>query len=161
MTSKMRNRAGDSLRRLVDLVSHRSGLVLAVMDDCSVTLPQVLLVSYVERCGSASHSDLSERSNVSAPAMSQMIERLVRQGLLRRTEDAADRRRKIIVVTPHARALLRKLEIARSSEYELGLVSVSPKIQARLALILEQVIGEVERGRPNEGAAPGRGKRFG
>jgi DNA-binding MarR family transcriptional regulator len=93
--------------------------------------------------------------------MSQMIERLVRQGLLRRTEDAADRRRKIIVVTPHARALLRKLEIARSSEYELGLVSVSPKIQARLALILEQVIGEVERGRPNEGAAPGRGKRFG
>ncbi|MGO9624677.1 MAG: MarR family winged helix-turn-helix transcriptional regulator, partial [Steroidobacteraceae bacterium] len=111
----------------------------------SYTLPQVLLISRVEQLRSASLSDLSEGLKVSGPAVSQMIERLVKQGLLRRSEDPADRRRKAIVVTPRARTLLRKLEATRSADYERGLASVSPELRTQLVALLTQIIGAIER----------------
>jgi DNA-binding MarR family transcriptional regulator len=142
------NRAGDALRRLVDLVSHRSGLVLALMNDAAITLPQVLLMSRVERFGSASLSDLGEGSSPSAAALSQMVERLVRQGLLARAEDASDRRRKAIRTTPRARALLRKFAAARSADYELGLSPLSQELRRQLVAVLESVIANVQSAAP-------------
>ena len=144
------NRAGDALRRLVDLVSHGSGAVFRLMNDASVTLPQVLLMSRVENSGSASLSDLAEGSTASAAALSQMIERLVQQGLLDRAEDPTDRRRKAIRVTARARALLRKLEAARSADYELGLASLGDGVRARLAAMLERVAVEIEDARTHD-----------
>jgi DNA-binding MarR family transcriptional regulator len=143
-------RAGDALRRLVNLASHRSGLVLALMNDAAVTLPQVLLMSRVEKFESASLSDLAEGSSTSTAALSQMIERLVQQGLLNRTEDSVDRRRKAVRTTPRARALLRKLEAARSADYELGLSSVSRELRAQMVTVLERVIADIERARASD-----------
>jgi DNA-binding MarR family transcriptional regulator len=144
------NRAGDALRRLVDLISHRSGTVFKLMNDASVTLPQVLLISRVERRGSASLSDLAEGSTASAAALSQMIERLVQQGMLDRAEDPIDRRRKAIRATARARALLRQLEAARSADYELGLASLSGRLRTQLAATLELAVAEVERARAGD-----------
>ncbi len=139
------DQAGDALRRLVDLASHSAGLALALMNDASVTLPQVLLMSRVDQFGSASLSDLAEGLSASTAALSQMIERLVRQGLLHRAEDVTDRRRKAIGLTPRARALLRNLEAARSRDYDVGLAVVAHELRAQLATVLEQVVAEIER----------------
>ncbi|MBV8106637.1 MAG: MarR family transcriptional regulator [Hyphomicrobiales bacterium] len=144
------NRAGDALRRLVDLVSHRSGAVFKMMNNASITLPQVLLLSRVEKSGAASLSDLAEGSTASAAALSQMIERLVQQGLLDRAEDPVDRRRKAIRVTARARALLRKLEAARSADHELGLASLGDGLRTRLAAMLERVVAEIENARTRD-----------
>ena len=144
------NRAGEGLRRLVDLVSHRSGAVFKLMNEASVTLPQVLLISRIEKSGPASLSDLAEGSTASAAALSQMIERLVQQGLLDRTEDSVDRRRKAIRVTARARAFLRKLEAARSAEYELGLAPLGDGLRTRLAGVLEAVVAEIEDARAGD-----------
>src|SRR5258708_2930726 len=94
--------AGAALRRLVDLVSHRSGLALALMNEAAITLPQVLLLSHVERRGSASPSELAEAMHASLSAVSQMIDRLVRQGFLHRADDPGDRRRKSVTATGDA-----------------------------------------------------------
>ena len=145
--SAVPNRAGDALRRLVDLASHRSGLVLALMQGAAVTLPQVLLMSRVEQFGSASLSDLIEGTATSPAALSQMIERLVRLGLLDRAEDAVDRRRKAVRITRPAAALLRKLEVARSADYELGLSSVSEELRARMVTVIERVVASIESAR--------------
>jgi DNA-binding MarR family transcriptional regulator len=136
--------AGEALRRLVDLVSHRSGLALAAMSDAAVTLPQVLLLSHVERRGTASPSELADATRASLPAVSQMIDRLVQQGLLERTEDPADRRRKSLATTPDARSFMRKLGAARSMEYELGLATVPPELLAKMATLIERVVAELE-----------------
>lgn len=144
-----RNRGGDALRRLVDLVSHGAGLALALMNDAAVTLPQVLLMSRIERFGSASLSDLAQGAGVSPAALSQMIDRLVRQGLLDRTEDAFDRRRKAIRLTPPAHEFLRKLEAARSAEYQLGLSLLDQELQEELAAVLERVIASIDDARAN------------
>jgi DNA-binding MarR family transcriptional regulator len=137
--------AGEALRRLVDLVSHRSGLALRAMNDAAITLPQVLLLSHVERRGTASPSELAEAVHVSLPAVSQMIDRLVQQGLLSRTEDPVDRRRKSLATTTDARSFMRKLGAARSMEYELGLASVPAELLAQMATAIERVVSELER----------------
>jgi DNA-binding MarR family transcriptional regulator len=141
------HRAGDALRRLVHLTSHRSGAVLALMNEAAVTLPQLLLLSRVEQLGSASLTAIGDESSVSIPALSQMIDRLVRQGWLDRAEDPADRRRKAIRVTPRARDLIRNVETARSADFNLGLSLVSEELRTQLATILERAVIEIESAR--------------
>jgi DNA-binding MarR family transcriptional regulator len=148
-------RAADALRRLVDLVSHRSGSVFALMNDASVTLPQVLLVSRVQQFGSASLSDLVEGAHASPAAVSQMIERLVQLGMLYRVEDPSDRRRKAISVTPRADTLLRKLKAARSADYALGLAAVSPELLAQMAFLLDSAVAEIKAARAKDRTLPG------
>jgi DNA-binding MarR family transcriptional regulator len=140
-------RAGDALRRLVDRVSHASGLTVAIMNDEGVSLPQVLLMSHVERRGACSPSELAGAMHVTLPAVSQMIERLVRQGLLARDEVPTDRRRKSVSATAEARALLRKLGAARDAEYERGLAGVAPERLAPLIASVEPIVAELDPAR--------------
>jgi DNA-binding MarR family transcriptional regulator len=79
-----------------------------------------------------------------------MIERLVQQQWLYRAEDPVDRRRKAIAATPRARAFLRKLEAARSAEYELGLACVGPELRAQMAMLLTRAAAEIEHGRGDD-----------
>jgi DNA-binding MarR family transcriptional regulator len=139
--------AGTALRRLVDMISHRSGLALATMTEAATTLPQVLLLSHVER-GATSPTELAEAMHTSLPAVSQMIDRLVQQGLLDRTEDPVDRRRKTVATTGDARAFLRKLKAARSTEFDLGLAPVDPELLDEMAGLIERVIAQLEAPRP-------------
>lgn len=143
------SRAGAALRRLVDLVSHRSGAALALMNEAAVTLPQVLLLSRVEQLGSASLAKLGAGASASIPALSQMVDRLVQQELLTRVEDPVDRRRKAIRLTARASALLGKIEAARSAEYERGLRLVSVALRAEMTAAIERAIVEIEAA--NEG----------
>ncbi len=137
-------RAGEALRRLVDLVSHRSGLALSVMSEAAVTLPQVLLLNQVERREATSPSEIAAAMRASLPAASQMIDRLVQQGLLERAEDAEDRRRKTLATTVPARALLRKLREARGGDYERGLAPVDEKLLAEMVRLIERVVAQLE-----------------
>lgn len=147
--------AGDALRRLVDLVSHRSGLALAVMNDAAVTLPQVLLLNHVQRCVETSPTEIAAAMNASLPAASQMIDRLVQQGLLARKEDPVDRRRKTVATTANARALLHKVRTARSTEYERGLAPVDPELLVEMAALIERVIAQLASPRPRGTRASG------
>lgn len=144
--------AGDALRRLVDVVSHGTGRTFAVMNEASVSLPQVLLLSHVER-GATSPSDLAAATHVSLAAVSQMIERLVQQGLLARAEDERDRRRKAIAVTGTGRALLRKLGAARSAEYALGLAGLSPATLREMRDVAARALDELQRARTDRVSA--------
>ncbi len=141
---RTRVRAADALRRLVDLISHSAGSAFAVMNEATVTLPQMLLLSRIERRRSAPMADLAEELSASGAALSQMIERLAQQNLILRVEDVADRRRKVVRTTSRGRNLLRKLEAARSADYELGLRSVEPELRALMASVLEEVAESLE-----------------
>jgi DNA-binding MarR family transcriptional regulator len=143
--------AGLALQRLVDMISHRSGAVLSIMSDASVTLPQVLLLSRVAAIGSSSPSDIALEAQASAPAASQMIERLVQQRLLLRKELPDDRRRKLISPTRKARALLGRLEAARAADYDLGLAPLSSELRNAMALLLQRAVNELAGAQENRG----------
>jgi DNA-binding MarR family transcriptional regulator len=76
-----------------------------------------------------------------------MIDRLVRQRLLDRTENRLDRRRKAVAITASAKILLRKIGRARASEYELGLAPVAPELLAQMATLLGHVVAQLENGK--------------
>jgi DNA-binding MarR family transcriptional regulator len=119
-------------------------MALATMNDAAITLPQVLLLNHVERRGATSPSELAEAMHTSLPAVSQMIDRLVQQGLLDRTDDPVDRRRKSLATTAAARSFLRKLGAARAAEYELGLAPVTPELLTQLATLIERVVDDLQ-----------------
>jgi|HubBroStandDraft_2_1064218.scaffolds.fasta_scaffold165490_1 DNA-binding MarR family transcriptional regulator len=159
-TGTPRRGAADALRRLVDRVSHRSGLALSAMSDAGVTLPQVLLLGHVEDRDATSPTEIAAAMGASLPASSQMIERLVQLGLLERTEEPADRRRKTLAITAEARALLRRLRSARSTDYERGLAPVARGLLVEMAALIERVLAELDG--PGERAGGGsRGARKG
>lgn len=135
----------DALRRFVDLVSHRAGAALSRMEDAGVTLPQILLMTRVERTGTSSISELVKASPVSAAAVSQMVDRLVRQNWLARDEDQADRRRKTVSLTSTGAGLLRDLERARTLDYATGLSRLPSALRTELHGWIERAFAEMDR----------------
>jgi DNA-binding MarR family transcriptional regulator len=64
------------------------------------SVAQVNALFRLRHMGTCGVSDLGEELGVSHPAASQLLEKLVQQGLVMRTEDPQDRRNKRIALSP-------------------------------------------------------------
>ena len=62
-------------------------------------MPQLGALFHLHHLGACSVTDLGDELGVTGAAASQMMERLVQQGLILRTEDLQDRRVKNLVLT--------------------------------------------------------------
>lgn len=96
-------------------------------------------VHYKGKCGV---SDLGENLGVSNAAASQMLEKMVQQGLVAREEDPQDRRNKLITLTDEGSLLVRdSMEARRGWMIEL-VKMLSPneqdQIQASLQLLIDR-----------------------
>jgi DNA-binding MarR family transcriptional regulator len=134
---------GELLLALIDRVAHRGGDTLAIMNDAGVTLPQVLFLTRLRQAGGSTASELGDRLNMSPPAISQMVDRLFRLGLLTRAEDAEDRRRKRLATTSRADTLLDRLGRARGTEFSKGTARLSPAAKKELAAALQRAVREL------------------
>jgi MarR family transcriptional regulator for hemolysin len=106
---------------------------------------------HVHRMGHSGVTDLGEHLGVTSPAASQMLDRLVEQGLILRTQDPSDRRAKQIVLTDAGLRVLQESMPARQTWlHELaGALSDSEKASVTAAL---ELLSERARqtGRPAE-----------
>jgi DNA-binding MarR family transcriptional regulator len=134
---------GELLQEFVNRVSHLQGHTLAVLNEESVTLQQVLLLRRLHQMGESTLSDLASRMRMSAPAVSQMIDRLFALDLLTRVEAEEDRRRKKVSVTRKGEALLDRVRRARAAEYAAGVSGLSPKVRADLLAVLRRALKEL------------------
>ncbi len=73
-----------------------------------LSMPQMFALRHVYYKGACNVSELSERLSVTHAASSQMLDRLVQQGLILRSEDPQDRRNKQIILTEKGRRMLRE-----------------------------------------------------
>jgi DNA-binding MarR family transcriptional regulator len=78
----------------------------AFMRNSGLSMPQVSALYRLFYQGQCGVTDIADHLDVSSAAASQMIERLVQQGLLERSEDPHDRRAKQIALSPAGRALM-------------------------------------------------------
>ena len=67
--------------------------------ESGLSMSQLGALFHLNRMGSSGVTDLGDHLGVTSAAASQMLERLVQQGLILRTEDPNDRRVKQIVLT--------------------------------------------------------------
>lgn len=78
-----------------------------------VTLPQFLIMSFLHQSGSCKMKDLASAMKVSTAAMTGIVNRLVRQGLVARRLDEKDRRIIRIEVNAKGAALVGKINQQR------------------------------------------------
>jgi DNA-binding MarR family transcriptional regulator len=95
---------------------------------------------YWKNCGI---SHLGEHMDISAPAASQLVDRLVQHGLVERTEDPNDRRAKQLALTPKGRELIEKGIDERTRWVDELAASLSPEdydvVASTLAMLTEMV----------------------
>jgi DNA-binding MarR family transcriptional regulator len=70
--------------------------------------PQIHALLYIYHAGECTMSEISELAGSSRPAASQLVERLVQQELVERTEDPIDRRHKRLKLTRAGLGLIQK-----------------------------------------------------
>jgi DNA-binding MarR family transcriptional regulator len=110
--------------------------ILHYSKESGLSMSQIGALFRIFHKGNSAVSDLSEELGVTCAAASQMLERLVQQGLVLRSEDPADRRMKQIVLTDKGRQSLQEIIHARQSWFGklAGALSESEKEQVHAAL---------------------------
>jgi DNA-binding MarR family transcriptional regulator len=118
--------------------------------DSGISMQQLGVLVYLQRSGKCGISKIGSDLGVSNAAASQMIERLLQQGLLQRQEDSNDRRVRNVVLTEKGRQLAdESLQVRHSWLDELA-EQLTPDQQAQVITTLDfltqaaQQLGDLE-----------------
>jgi DNA-binding MarR family transcriptional regulator len=101
-------------------------------EEHGMTGPQVTIMACLVRNGAMTVTELSRRLGMSHSSASGIVDRLEARGLLRRTEDASDRRRTSIDVTDNVRRYVRELEEGPSGRLVRVLTAATPAQRAAI-----------------------------
>jgi DNA-binding MarR family transcriptional regulator len=123
--------------------------VLLYAKERGLSMSQIGAMLHIHRRGVSGVSDVGDDLGVTNGAASQMLDRLVLQGLVTRSEDPHDRRVKQIVLTPEGQRWLQEILQARLGWMEALADRMSPQEQAQVATALRTLIvraGEIDEG---------------
>ena len=88
--------------------------IMGSMKQDGLSMPQIYTLMYLYHEGEVRITDIGILMEVGKAAASQLVERLVQQGLVERVEDESDRRAKKIRLLPKSLALIKKgLQVQR------------------------------------------------
>lgn len=146
---------GDTLLKLISellgLIGHQAaGDTLALMNEAGLTMPQMMvlhLLRYARR--GVPILRLVEILHLSTSATSHLVDKLVGMGLVDRSEDPTDRRKRLVAITPEGEALLVKLYRARAEEFRRALAPVDPELQMQLIEVFRRVNAKLRRSAPS------------
>jgi DNA-binding MarR family transcriptional regulator len=123
-----------------------AGRTLPIMHAAQLTTPQLAVLEFVHAPRTVSAVAL--HVGLSRPATSQMIDKLVRRRLVRRSEGTEDRREKAVVSSAKGEALLKTIARARSARFDASLLVLSSPVAAKLAATLSEVVEELDQAQP-------------
>lgn len=110
------------------------------MDEAGLSPSQINTLMRLYHCrattGALGVSDIAASQDISVPAASQLVERLVQQGLLERAEASTDRRFKQVRLSTRGRALVEQGIAARLKWVEDLAASLDPAQRENLACAL-------------------------
>lgn len=113
------------------------------MADAGLTVPQISALHILMYEGPQSVTDLGADLGHSMSATSSLVQRLVEQGLVSRTEDAADRRQKVVEATAAGKKLVERLMRARQRELRAGLEHITPETRVELQRVMRRIVDEL------------------
>ncbi len=109
---------------------------VADVDDI-VTVPQLRVLMMISTRGPMNLGAVAAGLDVSAPNASRICDRLLKAGLLHRSEDPADRRSITLTLTDEGRALIDRLGAHRRNSIRRVLRKMSAHDRESLALALD------------------------
>ncbi len=110
-----------------------------------LSMAQLAALSMVHRKGTSSVSDIGEELEITNPAASQLLERLVQQGLVARSEDPNDRRLKQLALTGHGESVLRQGMQARQKWLTALAERMPPEEQEQVIAAMELLVEEARQ----------------
>ena len=137
-----------TIRQFLDIAMHHSLRERAHFAKAlGLSMPQLgilMQLHYRENCGI---SDISDRFHITNAAASQLADKLVQSGLIRREEDPSDRRAKLLNLTDKAKELFQKSLDERYRWVDNLAAKLTPEERTKVAEALEimtQVARELE-----------------
>lgn len=133
------NAFGDVMSRLMvdQLQKHLSELDL--------TLPQVQVLRILRREGAVPTGKLACALRISAPATTQLTDRLIRKGLIERQAAEDDRRTVLIALSAKGTELVDRFRQRRNAIFGAALSQLSEEEQAQVLDSLQKIIAALER----------------
>lgn len=118
------------------------------MRESGLSMPQFSALFHLRYHGGCGVSDIGGHLGVSNAAASQMIDRLVQQGLLKRSVDPNDRRAKQLRLTPDSQALIEASIRARQRWMEELTTALTPDEQTAIIQALQKLTEVARRLEP-------------
>jgi len=131
-------RIAESLVRL----QKQLNAALAQHPEMPVTLPQLMLLHLARRSGPYRLTELAAKIEVKPSAVTVMVDRLEKRGLVRRVQDPGDRRAMLVEVTAEGEETLRKAEELRRRLLGRFMERLDPAEVRLLADLLGRLAGE-------------------
>ena len=130
----------ETIRQLIDVITTRSMRERAHFVKASgLSMPQFGILMHLYYSNNCGISHLGEHMDISAPAASQLVDRLVQHGLVERTEDPNDRRAKQLTLTPKGRELIETGLTARTRWVDELVRSLKPEDYDQVAATLSKL----------------------
>ncbi|HKF50001.1 MAG TPA: MarR family winged helix-turn-helix transcriptional regulator [Terracidiphilus sp.] len=123
---------------LSEMHRYDAGRTLRLLHEANMTTPQLAVLEFVRVPRTL--SAIADHIGLSRPAASQMVSKLVRRRLVRRSEGVADRREKAIGISAKGNALLESVSAARMARFESSLAALPPRTADRLRGALAEAV---------------------
>jgi DNA-binding MarR family transcriptional regulator len=140
------NRAARLLLRFADIRFRPLGLGVA-------SFPVLTMLRTGQKL---SQKELAQCVRIEQPSMAQLLSRLERDGMIRRSADPADGRSSLISLTRKAQGVLPEVDAVVDAGHELALAGMSDDEVKTLIDLLQRLIGNLERAAEREPAATDR-----
>ena len=131
----------DILIRWTEVLMHRSmHKFMFYAKERGLSMPQIGALFQIHRRGVLGVSEIASESGITSAAASQMLDRLVQQGLVGRSEDPNDRRGKQIVLTEKGEQIRQESIRARQDWMSTLVKQLTPAEREQVAAALNILI---------------------
>jgi MarR family transcriptional regulator, transcriptional regulator for hemolysin len=138
--------------KLVGLVNRAfARIVDAPLRELGIATGQVPVLVALKQHGALPQAELARIARVEQPSMAQLLARMERDGLVRRTPDPTDGRSRLITLTDSAAKQLPKGRAVMEAVSEQALAGLSAKERDQLGALLARVLANLEAvGQPEQ-----------
>ena len=112
--------------------------------ELDLTLPQVQVLRILKREGVVPAGKLALCLRISAPATSQLTDRLIRKGLIERRNSEDDRRTVLVALSVKGQSLVDRFRKRRNAIFGAALSELSEAEQSQVVSSLQKVIAVLE-----------------
>lgn len=138
--SKLDQRLAELMRDLITMhMNDIVGELLDVMGRHNLSMAQIVTLHILHRNGAMSVSQIANELHLSLAATSHLVDRLVRMGLVLRSENAQDRRHKQVTIAPAGATIVAHLGQIKTRALERDVQRMSPDLRYRLLHVLEEL----------------------
>jgi DNA-binding MarR family transcriptional regulator len=137
---------GDGEERIAETITLSARLLIRhLIDRAGLTMTAVQALFRLDSEGPARLTALAGAEGLSQPSMTQLIQRLERQGLTGRVNDPTDGRAALVYLTDAGRALLDRQQRERRDRLAQLLATLSEEDHATLSLAAHVTLPIIER----------------